>query len=161
MISDMEQGRRAKIAKARTKHGHAGGKSARSKEYHIWSQMLQRCKNTNHKDFPSYGGDGVAVSNDWHDFRVFLADMGPQPHPGWTLERKDNRVGYVLGNVVWANRKTQARNRSSTIWAVIDGKSHTLTDACKILGVSYGMVRGRLRLGWYMNDALYTPKGGK
>lgn len=158
MISAIEQGRRDKIARAKTKHGHAGGRSARSKEYHIWSQMLQRCENPLHKDFPRYGGVGIAVSNDWHDFSAFLADMGPQPQRGWTLERKDNRVGYVLGNVVWADRKTQARNRSSTIWTTVDGLPCTLTEACMKLGVSYGMVRGRLRLGWTIDDALSVPK---
>ncbi len=159
MISDVEQGRRDKIAKAKTRHGHAGGRSRRTKEYHIWSQMLQRCENQSHKDYPRYGGAGVAVSNDWHSFNAFFDDMGPQPHPGWTLERKDNRVGYVLGNVIWADRKTQARNRSSTIWTTVDNVRCTLTEACEKLGVSYGMVRGRLRLGWTIDDALSVPKG--
>lgn len=158
MIAETERGRREKIAAARTKHGHAGGTTKRSKEYHIWSQMLQRCTNTKHKDYARYGGAGISVYPKWIDFAEFLAFVGRQPFPGSTLERIDGTKGYEPGNVTWADRKDQARNRSSTIWTTVDGAPCTLTEACEKLGISYGMVRGRLRLGWTIDDALSVPK---
>jgi hypothetical protein len=43
-------------------------------------------------------------------FGNFLADMGERPE-GMSLERKDNNLGYNSENCVWADARTQARNR--------------------------------------------------
>lgn len=51
------------------------------------------------------------MAPEWlHDFEAFFAYIGPRP-PGLTLERVDNERGYEPGNVTWATRSEQARNR--------------------------------------------------
>jgi len=50
------------------KHGEA-----HTKIYWIWSAMIQRCENENNKAFKNYGGRGIKVCGQWHQFNNFLA----------------------------------------------------------------------------------------
>lgn len=87
------------------KHG-----KAHTKIYWVWSQIVQRCNNKNHKAFKNYGGRGIRVCDSWKKFDSFLSDMG-EPKVGMTIERVDNEKGYTKTNCVWATRKQQALNR--------------------------------------------------
>lgn len=54
--------------------------------------MIQRCENPNDKRYKDYGGRGITVCHQWHDFSSFYADMGSRPD-GFTLDRIDNEKG--------------------------------------------------------------------
>jgi hypothetical protein len=77
--------------------------------------MMQRCTNPRHVAFPRYGGRGVSVCERWAtSFAAFVEDMGIRPADG-TLERVDNSRGYEPGNVRWATRKEQNRNKKGVL----------------------------------------------
>lgn len=61
--------------------------------YVTWKSMRSRCKDPSNKSFARYGGKGVRVCDEWRDFGVFVADMGPSFSEGLTLDRKDNGKG--------------------------------------------------------------------
>ncbi len=86
------------------KHGMKG-----TPVYRVWSNMLNRCYNPNHKLYNHYGGRGIEVCERWHKFENFYFDMG-EPS-GLTLERINNYKGYFPNNCKWATPKEQARNR--------------------------------------------------
>lgn len=110
-----------------TRHG-----LARSAEYSIWSNMLQRCENPNDKAFNRYGGRGITVFEGWKDFKNFITDMGPRPK-GMSLERKDNNDGYNPDNCKWATRAEQARNKRSNRYVIFEGQEMVLHDAINLL----------------------------
>ncbi len=111
--------------------------------YYSWLNMLTRCYNPNSRDYPRYGGRGIAVCERWRrSFAAFAADMGPRPD-GYTLERKDNTKGYEPGNCVWATRQAQSRNRRTTIWIEAQGVRLCVNDWARRLGVSINSLRSR------------------
>jgi len=63
-----------------------------------------------------FDGRGVSMHPEWiNDFQSFLQYMGEPPQDKMTLERIDNDKGYEPGNLTWADRKTQARNRKCVL----------------------------------------------
>lgn len=95
-------------AHVRFKHGL----STRTPLYRLWVQIRSRCHDQNRRDFKHYGGRGVRVCSQWDDFTQFEADVGPHPGGKLTLDRRDTNRDYEPGNVRWATRQTQARNRN-------------------------------------------------
>ena len=43
----------------------------RLKSYNVWSNMLSRCYNKKAKDYKNYGGRGVSVCEEWHNYSNF------------------------------------------------------------------------------------------
>lgn len=83
--------------------------------YHVWRQVMQRCKNPNNPDHKNYGARGIEVSSDWTDFGRFLTDMLPTYRPGLTLERVDVDGNYCKENCTWITNEAQASNRRSSL----------------------------------------------
>jgi hypothetical protein len=79
-----------------------------------YNNMHGRCSNVNHQDYRYYGGRGIKVCADWHDYFVFESwALVNGFEPGLTIDRRDNDLGYNPDNCRWVDRKTQARNRRS------------------------------------------------
>ena len=78
--------------------------------YKTWESMIDRCRRTTASNYERYGGRGITVCERWHDFWLFVEDMGERPD-GHTLERTNNNLGYSPDNCVWATAKEQIANR--------------------------------------------------
>jgi hypothetical protein len=87
--------------KANTKHGQNRiGK--RSREYRIWSNILSRCNNPNHEDYPEYGGRGITVCERWME--VPNEKLGMQFRGGhWRIA--------VHSKVVWRMKLLSVRGQ--------------------------------------------------
>lgn len=51
-----------------------------TKEYSLWKGMLNRCYSTNRKDYHRYGGRGITVCKEWHNFQNFAQWVVEQPN---------------------------------------------------------------------------------
>ena len=142
------------IQEIKTKHGHKkDGKITGI--YKSWFCMKQRCNNPHNKDYPSYGGRGIAVCKEWLEFSNFLKDMGEQP-PNQTIERIDNDKGYCKSNCCWATRTRQARNKSNTRFIRHGGIRQSIDNWSEETGIPKAVIRSRLARGWSIEKTLTT-----
>jgi hypothetical protein len=126
--------------------------------YKSWKAMKERCLKESHQWYKYYGGRGIKICPQWlNSFETFLADMGERPGVGWSLERKDNDIGYEPGNCIWVQKKDQSQNQRQTVLVTLNGEEVCLAEACRRLGISKANVYKRLEMGWTMDDALYRP----
>ena len=81
--------------------------------YKIWQNLRQRCDNPRNKDYPSYGGRGIKVCDEWeHDFIPFMLwALGNKYADDLSIDRIDVDGDYCPSNCRWATTTTQMRNR--------------------------------------------------
>lgn len=142
---------------APTRHGNARVK-ATTREYEAWSNMLARCENPKATHFDNYGGRGISVCERWHDFALFLADMGPRPSPKHTIDRYPNNDGhYEPSNCRWATMVQQCRNKRTNRLVTYGGETLTLAEWGERLGTNGTVIGIRLRNGWSDERAVTEP----
>lgn len=125
-------------------------------EYNSWKCMMARCYNQGHMHFNSYGGRGIFVCEQWHDFDAFISDMGKRPN-GHSLDRIDNEKGYGPDNCRWATAKQQANNRRNNTVIEVNGVEKTISQWADDLGTSASTVAARINMGWSVEDAVSYP----
>jgi len=145
------------VGRANRVHGHTQGKVA-SPTYTSWMSMLARCRNPRNAAYADYGGRGIQVCIRWHDFELFLADMGERPD-GMTLDRRDNDLGYYKSNCRWATVKVQQNNRRVCHYVTIDGDTKTVTQWSELSGVQRETIYARLRVGKSPKEAVFGAVG--
>nr|DAK65499.1 MAG TPA: PVL ORF-50-like family [Caudoviricetes sp.] len=143
------------------------GGATNLKIYHVWDGMLKRCENPTSISYKNYGGRGIKVCDEWHDFDVFKKwadESGYDENASrgkCTLERIDGDGNYCPENCTWIDMKQQCNHRRSCHYFEIDGITHTMKEWAKIYNIKYETVQGRLQRGWNEYDALTLPLGTK
>jgi len=156
-------------------------------EYCALMNAVDRCTRHSHSQSKDYVKRGLTVESAWRcpttGFAAFLDEVGPKPSPDLELDRIDNDLGYVRGNVRWishrdnmANRRKQSPMRSLG-WGLgerilidirgnkravpcqlvpYDGKLTPLPDVAAILGIRVTTLRQRIQKGWKL-DRVFAP----
>ncbi len=121
--------------------------------------MKQRCLMPGSAGYHKYGARGIKVDPGWvNDFPAFLAYVGRKPGPEYSIERIDNDGNYEPGNVRWATRVEQCRNRRSSRLIEYAGETLTLVEWAERSGLSVGTLKARIDYrGWSMERALSAP----
>lgn len=142
-------------------HGHTP-KGVMSPTYASWVSMKGRCHNPKATAYKWYGAAGITVCDRWRfgegdscGFTCFLADMGERPNRSLTLDRIDGKLGYQPGNVQWATKRAQGRNRITTKLHPHNGQMLVLREIAELTGQTYERLRHRVsRAGWTIEEAI-------
>lgn len=128
-------------------------------EYIAWVGMKQRCYNPNHHKYYLYGARGIIVCGRWlNDFSAFLADMGRRPSPQHSIDRINGKGNYEPSNCRWATKSEQAENRPDFNHMIeFKGKTQSVSAWAREYGITRELLKDRLRWGWSIEDALFTP----
>lgn len=116
---------------------------SRTPEHIAWGNMIQRCTNPGHPSWPRYGGRGIQVCERWRSFDAFLADVGPRPGEGYSIDRSDNNRGYEPGNCSWATASEQNLNKRVNRRVTINGTTMHVSEWAARLGIPTGTLGGR------------------
>lgn len=135
-------------SEASKRHGMKG-----TRTYSTWQAMKTRCNNPNSSSYARYGGRGIKVCESWALFENFLNDMGECPD-GMSLDRIDVNGNYEPGNCRWADRVVQANNTRKNVYVEYQGERLTRTQWERKLGLGNTTLRGRLRSGMALEEAL-------
>ena len=105
-------------------------------------------------------GEGV-LHPDFKDFARFLWHLGPQPAPGWSVDRTDCKDPiYGPGKCEWSSPRQQANNRSTTVHLKAGGEVRPLTHWAQLTGQDPKTIAKRLDRGWTHEEAVSGKRGG-
>ena len=126
----------------------------------IWRAMLHRCYKETDEHYDYYGGRGIKVCDDWHDFETFQKwALANGYADNLTIDRLDGNKDYCPENCSWATMTVQNNHKSDTKWLTYKGKTQSLSDWCRELGLDYFRIKARLNsLGWSVKDAFEYGK---
>lgn len=145
-----------------TKHGMSG-----TPTYNSWAGFMRRC--VWEKNFEGYSDRGIKVCERWQVFTNFLQDMGERPE-GKSIDRfPDNDGHYSCGkcdecqregwklNARWASATEQMNNTRANRLVTWKGKTQSVAQWERDLGLSRRTLTMRLLRGWTIERAMTTP----
>lgn len=95
-------------------HVNSRNKDVSPQVFTAYTNMKQRCLNSNDPSFKHYGDRGIQICPEWlgqDGFENFFRDLGNPPKEGMSLDRIDVNGDYSSENCRWADQATQVYNR--------------------------------------------------
>lgn len=118
----------------------------------------QRCCNPNNNAYMDYGLRGITF--DFPSVRIAMEwvmdNLGPRISKELSLDRIDNNKGYEPGNLRWATRSEQARNKRMYKRTVNGSRIRKIMDLRKDL--TYEAIRTQIKLGMTDEEILSRRK---
>lgn len=143
-----------------TVHGD-NRKGHRARLYTVWSGMMDRCYRPKNQKYDLYGGRGITVCTEWHDYETFRAwALLNGYRDDLTIDRKDNDGNYCPENCRWATDVEQSNNRRNNHLVTYDGETHTMAEWARIKGMSWATLQHRIYRGWSLERAFNQPVRG-
>lgn len=130
-----------------------------------WYGIIRRCTDPRRKGYVDYGGRGIRICDEWRNsfeaFRDHVAQLPGYGEDGYTLDRVDNDGNYSPGNLRWATRTEQNRNKRNVRPLTYQGRTQCLGAWAEEIGVKQKVLENRLRIGWSIERTLSTPLDAK
>lgn len=132
------------------KHG-----ASKTREYATYRQAKRRCEDPRAPKYHNYGGRGIEFR--FKSFEEFIEHLGTRP-PGnhISLDRIDNDGHYEPGNVRWTTMDVQGVNRRDNKRVTYQGKTMTISQWERHMGMPFGRLRQRLSKGLDL-DTAFSP----
>ena len=124
--------------------------------YRRWTDMRERCNNPKNINYKSYGAKGVKVCDEWQS--SFMAFYNWSIENGFShdlsIDRIDPFGDYCPENCRWVDSETQSNNKRKSVILELNGERKTLAQWCRLYSVCPNTIRGRLKNGYSLFDAL-------
>lgn len=138
------------------KKGHISHHESKTRLYHIWRNMLDRCFNIKNPQYESYGARGILVCDEWFEyvpFRDWALANGYSKE--LSIDRIDNDKGYYPENCRWATAVQQANNTRKTRLVSYNGKTQSISEWARELHIKQSTLSMRInKYGWSAEKAL-------
>ena len=116
---------------------HNGLTTREPRLYNIWVGMIHRCENQERDGYEKYGARGVSVCDEWHDFEAFVEWARCNGYDdSLTIDRINVNGNYEPSNCRWADTKTQANNKRTSVVLNVGGIEGTVKQWANLIGVS-------------------------
>lgn len=132
------------------------------KLYQVRAGMLSRCYDTEHTNYPAYGGRGIQVCELWRkslkDFIAWSLTNGYKE--GLQLDREDTNKNYSPDNCRYVTAMTNANNRRNCVKVTAFGETMTVAqwDRDARCGVTRATFCQRLKAGVPPEQAMSPHK---
>ena len=93
-----------------TKHGLAKRGVKLPVELRAFYGARERCK-ASYRYHKNYLDRNIGFH--FKNFQDWFAELGLRPSPAYSVDRRDNDLGYQKGNIRWSTRLIQSQNRSN------------------------------------------------
>lgn len=123
-----------------------------SSTYRSWCSMMTRCTNPKVNNYHNYGGRGIKVCDRWHNFELFLLDMGEKPSDNLQLNRIDNNGNYEKDNCKWVDSRENCNNKNNNVKYNYKGELLTVTEISRRSGIN------RTRISNWKNRSKYSQE---
>lgn len=155
-FSEIKSKQMTLIGQKNVKHGDCRG-GDRSRIYLTWRNMIHRCEDPRAKGYERYGGRGIKVCEEWHNYPTFKEwAMNNGYADNLTIDRIDNHGNYEPSNCRWATAKEQQNNTSYNHNITMNGETKTITEWAEIYGIKRTTINARIRRG--MNEVIAVTK---
>lgn len=132
---------------------------SRTKLYHVWASMKDRCVNPNGKYYKHYGGKGISVCDEWKNeylsFKKWAIENGYKD--GLTIDRIDVNGNYEPSNCRLITHREQQYNTTRNRRYTFQGETLTVTEWANRTGIKRTTLNARLNHGWDIDRALTEP----
>jgi len=143
------------ISDASKTHGFS-----KTRLYHEWLNIKDRCANPKSSAYKYYGGRGIAICDEWSNdflkFREWALSHGYTDT--LSIERVNVNGNYEPDNCCWIPRSEQCKNTRWNKYYTLNGETHSTVEWSRLLGGSPSLIGSRLKRGWSLEKALTTPR---
>lgn len=138
-------------------------RKSKTRLFHIWQSIKQRCGNPRCHAYADYGGRGIQICDEWsksfEEFESWALANGYDENAKrgeCTIDRIDNNGNYEPSNCRWATMAEQQNNKRSRVEIEWDGRKMSVADWSRETGLTHSTILGRIRRGWSAETALTT-----
>ena len=127
-----------------------------------YQNMLKRCTDPSNNRWDCYGGRGIKVCNEWIGVdgrrRFYDWALSAGYAKGLQIDRIDVDGDYAPSNCRFVDAVTQANNTRRNRIIFWQGRSMTVADWAREIGLTYASMQHRLDRGWSMERIASQPQ---
>lgn len=110
--------------------------------YFVWTGMVRRCLQKDHKSYKNYGRRGITVCKEWNPntpgaFESFVQwSLNNSYKIGLQLDRIDNNGNYEPGNCMYVTPLSNGQHKRNTKHFLYNGTKMSIMEIVRLSGIS-------------------------